>query len=45
MFNTHNINIGKKKLGVLPENYVIDTNNTQISIEGIIRNTRDIQVC
>ena len=37
MFNTHYINIVEKTSGVPPENYVIDTNNTQEIIEGIIR--------
>ena len=36
MFNTHYINI-VEKTSVPPENYVIDTNNTQEIIEGIIR--------
>ena len=36
MFNTHYINIAEKTSGVPPENYVIDTNNTQEIIEGII---------
>ena len=29
MFNTHYINIVEKTSGVPPENYVVDTNNTQ----------------
>ena len=37
MFNTHYIYIVEKKSGVPPENYVIDTNNTQEMIEEIIR--------
>ena len=37
MFNTHYINIVKKTSCVLPENDLIDTNNTQEIIEGIIR--------
>ena len=37
IINTHYINIVEKTLGVQPENYVIDTNNTQKIIEGIIR--------
>ena len=37
MFNTHEINIVEKIAGVPPENYVIDTNNTQEITEGIIR--------
>ena len=37
MFNTHYINIVEKLSGVPPENYVIDTNNTQEIIEEIIR--------
>ena len=37
MFNTHYINIVEKTSGVPPENYVIDTNNTQEIIEGIIK--------
>ena len=37
MFNSHYINIVEKTLGVPTENYVIDTNNTQEIIEGIIR--------
>ena len=37
MFNSHYINIVEKTSGVPPENYVIDTNNTQEIIEGIIR--------
>ena len=36
MFNSHYINIVEKTLGVPPENYFIDTNNTQEVIEGII---------
>ena len=36
MFNTHYINIAGKTSRVLPENYVIDTNNTQEINEGII---------
>ena len=35
-FNTHYINI-EKKLGVPPENYATDTNNSQEIIEDIIR--------
>ena len=37
MFNTHYINIVEKTSGVPSENFVIDTNNTQEIIEGIIR--------
>ena len=37
MFNSHYIKIVEKTLGVPPENYFIDTNNTQEVIEGIIR--------
>ena len=37
MFNTHYINIIEKTSGVPPENYVIDTNNTEETIEGTIR--------
>ena len=37
MFNIHYINIVEKTSGVPPENYVIDTNNTQEIIEGIVR--------
>ena len=36
-FNSHFINIAQKTSVVLLENYVIDTNNTQEIIEGIIR--------
>ena len=35
-FNTHYVNI-EKKLGVSPENYATDTNNSQEIIEDIIR--------
>ena len=37
MFNSHHIKIVEKTSGVPPENYVIDTNDTQEIIEGIIR--------
>ena len=37
MFNTHYMYIVEKTSGVPPENYVIDTNNTQETIEGITR--------
>ena len=37
MFNSHYINIVEKTSGVPPENCVIDTNNSQEIIEGIIR--------
>ena len=37
MFNTHYLNIVEKALAVPPENYVIDTNNSQEIIEGIIK--------
>ena len=36
IFNIHYINIVEKTSGVPPENCVIDTNNTQEIIEGII---------
>ena len=36
-FNSHYINIAEETLGVPPENYVIDTNNTREIFEGIIR--------
>ena len=37
MFNSHYINVADKTSGVPPENYVIDTNNVQEIIEGIIK--------
>ena len=37
MFNSHYINIVEKTTGVPPKNYVIDTNNTRETIEGIIK--------
>ena len=37
MFNIHYLNIAEKALGGLPENYVTDTNNTQVIIKGVIR--------
>ena len=37
IFNTHYINIVEKTSTVPQENYVIDTNNTQEIIEGIIK--------
>ena len=37
MLSTHYINIVEKTSGIPPENYVIDTNNTQEIIEGILR--------
>ena len=37
MCNSHYINIVEKTSGVTSENYVLDTNNTQEIIEGIIR--------
>ena len=37
MYNSCYINIVEKTSGAPPENYVIDTNNTQEIIEGIIR--------
>ena len=37
IFNTDYINIVQKTLGVPPENYIIDTNNTPETIEGTIR--------
>ena len=37
MSNSHYINIVEKTSGVTSENYVLDTNNTQEIIEGIIR--------
>ena len=37
MFNIHYFNIAEKALGVSLENYVTDTNNGQVIIEGVIR--------
>ena len=34
IFNTHYINKVEKTLVVRPENYIVDTNNTQEIIEG-----------
>ena len=44
MYYTHYINIVGKTSRGPPENYVIDTNITQIIIDGILQNTRDTQV-